>query len=92
LRFRKLAIAPPEATLTFRYNGVAVTAERGQSIAAALLAAGYTEFRKSVGKGAMHGPYCLMGACFECTVEIAGSGRRQACMTEARNGMEVSSP
>jgi D-hydroxyproline dehydrogenase subunit gamma len=92
LRFRKLDTAPRESPLTFRFNGKAVTAERGLTLAAALLAAGHIEFRKSVASEAMHGPYCLMGACFECTVEIAGEGRRQACMTEVREGMDVSSP
>jgi D-hydroxyproline dehydrogenase subunit gamma len=91
LKFRKLASAPPEKRVQFRFNGESVTAPAGDTIAAALLAAGHTTFRRSPASAALRGPYCVMGACFECMVEIAGIGGRQACMTEARDGMEVTS-
>jgi len=31
----------------------------------------------------------MMGACFDCLVEIDGVPNRQACMTPARDGMRV---
>jgi len=34
-------------------------------------------------------PYCLMGTCFECLVEIDGEPNRQACMTPVAPGMRV---
>ncbi len=39
--------------------------------------------------GSARGPYCMMGVCFDCLVEIDGEGNRQACMIEARDGMVV---
>jgi len=89
LRFRSLTDTPPEALIRFRFNGIEVDAVAGQTIAAALLAAGQLEFRRSTRTEAMHGPYCLMGACFECVVEVRDAGRCQACMTEVRDGMDV---
>ena len=91
MRFRRLESAPPEARVEFSFNGTTLIARPGDTLAAALLAAGHVGFRKSVAGDALHGPYCLMGTCFECLVEIAGSGRCQACMTIVTEGMEVSS-
>ena len=92
MRFRSLTDTPPESRIRFRFNGIEVDAVAGQTIAAALLAAGQLEFRRStrtMGTDAMHGPWCLMGACFECVVEVRDAGRCQACMTEVREGMDV---
>lgn len=89
MRFRNISNTPLEARVVFRFNGQPISAAGGQTIAAALLAAGHLAFRVSARDRSMHGPYCLMGACFECVVEIAGMGKCQACMTEAKEGMEV---
>jgi len=35
------------------------------------------------------GPFCLMGSCFDCLVEIDGIPNRQACMVEVTEGMTV---
>ena len=34
-------------------------------------------------------PYCFMGACFECLVEVDGQADRQACLLSTRAGMVV---
>ena len=36
----------------------------------------------------MRGPYCNMGVCFECVIEVDGA-LVQACMTPVRAGMHV---
>lgn len=77
----------PEITLVF--EGKPLTAHQGDTVAAALLAAGHKAFRTTVVNGTSRGPFCMMGVCFECLVEIDGVANRQACMTEARNGMRV---
>lgn len=61
----------------------------GISLAAGLLAAGLTSLRKTPVSGAARGPFCMMGACFDCLVEIEGV-TRQACMIEVRDGLVVS--
>lgn len=75
--------------VTLDFEGEAVTARPGDSVAAALLAAGHWVFRETQGSGAPRGPFCMMGACFECLLEIDGEPNRQACMTRAAEGMKV---
>ena len=59
------------------------------SVAAALLAAGVTSCRTSPVGGGPRGPFCLMGQCFECLVEIDGMPNQQGCMTRVRPGMRI---
>lgn len=71
------------------FEGSRTEAVEGDSVAAALLAAGETVFRSTPASGAPRGPFCLMGVCFECLVEIDGLANQQACMVEVRDGMQV---
>lgn len=75
--------------VTFTFEGLPIEARRGETVAAALLAAGFGDLRSSAVTGAPRGPYCLMGACFECLVRIDGAYNRQACMTQIEPGMDV---
>ena len=86
--YRRLnAIAGQTVTLTF--EGAELKVPAGESVAAAILAAdpGYT--RTTPVTGAERAPYCMMGACFDCLMEIDGVANRQACMVEVRDGMAV---
>ena len=76
-------------SLTIHFEGTPIAARPGDSVAAALVAAGQMVFRDTPVSGARRGPYCMMGACFECLVEIDGEPARQACMTQVRDGMRV---
>src|SRR4051794_37776325 len=78
-----------EATLTIWFDGAAVPARAGDSVAEALLAAGITTTRSTTVSGAPRGPYCMMGACFECLATIDGRPNVQTCMTQVREGMQV---
>ncbi|SAL46080.1 NAD(FAD)-dependent dehydrogenase [Caballeronia sordidicola] len=69
------------------YDGVPVQVIAGISVAAALLEAGVREFRRSIVGNMPRAPYCMMGVCFECFVEIDGVPNRQSCMTPVRAGM-----
>lgn len=86
--FRRLQPdAPPRVTFTIA--GRSVEAVEGETVAAALLAAGFEYCRVTPVSGAPRAPYCMMGVCFDCLVTIDGLGNRQACLTEVRNGMVV---
>ena len=61
-------------------DGEKVEARAGESVAAAVLAHA---------DGAPRAPYCMMGVCFECLMEIDGQPNRQACMVRVRDGMTV---
>jgi D-hydroxyproline dehydrogenase subunit gamma len=75
--------------LRLTFNGRAIDARDGDTVAAALIASGVTVFRQSPVSGAPRAPYCMMGVCFDCLVEIDGIANRQACMVAATDGMSV---
>jgi predicted molibdopterin-dependent oxidoreductase YjgC len=77
------------AKLTFSFDGAPVEAREGDTVAGALLLSGVKAFRRTPVSGKERGPFCLMGACFDCLVEIDGVPNRQACMTKAVEGMAV---
>ena len=79
------------APVRFQFNGEDIAACDGDSVAAALLAAGVQSFRATPASGAPRGPFCMMGACFDCLVEIGGE-TVQACMTPVSPGLKVTSP
>lgn len=87
-RFRRLPDAG-EGTVTLLVEGRPVPARAGDTVAAALLAAGIITTRTTPVGGVPRSPFCLMGACFECLMEIDGVPNRQACMTKVRDGMIV---
>jgi predicted molibdopterin-dependent oxidoreductase YjgC len=70
-------------------DGVPFTARDGDTVAAALLAAGTIVCRTTPVAGAPRGPYCMMGACFECLVDIDGRPNAQGCMTPVAPGMRI---
>jgi predicted molibdopterin-dependent oxidoreductase YjgC len=79
-------VTRPEA-VTIDVDGEAMPAYPGESVAAALLAGGRRAFRVTEA-GLPRGPFCNMGVCFDCLVEVDGR-RLRACMTAVRPGMRV---
>lgn len=67
-------------------DGKPVDCVPGQTVAGALLARGIYRFRVSPDAGTPRGPFCMMGACQECAIEIDGVIRR-ACQTPVAAGM-----
>ena len=84
-------LRPDGAPVTFTFDGAAIAAADGMNLAAALLAAGVTMLRQTPGSAAPRGPFCMMGACYDCIVEIDGE-RVQACMQVVRDGLAVGRP
>ena len=85
--FKRLAEGGTAVALTV--DGKAVQARSGDTVAAALLAAGFDRCRTTPVTGAPRAPYCLMGVCFDCLVTIDGLGSRQACLVPVQEGMTV---
>lgn len=85
-RFRTLAEGP-RVRITVDDGPLDVPA--GTSLAAALLAAGVQRMRTTPVSGAPRAPFCMMGVCFDCLVEIDGRPNRQACLTTVQAGMQV---
>jgi predicted molibdopterin-dependent oxidoreductase YjgC len=86
--FRRLSDVG-EAAIAITIDGKAATARAGDTVAAALLAAGPGHFRTTAVSGAPRGPWCMMGVCFDCLVTIDGVGNRQACMVQVAPGMAI---
>jgi predicted molibdopterin-dependent oxidoreductase YjgC len=76
-------------SVTISVDGVAMAVEDGEPIAAVLLRVPPFTSRATPVGGAARAPYCMMGACFECLVEIDGETSTRSCITRARHGMVV---
>lgn len=75
-------------SLAFTFEGRRIDAAPGQSLAAALAAAG--EFTLGTGKdGSPRGVFCGMGVCHDCLVVVDGRAGQRACMARARDGLAV---
>ena len=70
-------------------DGEPFNAREGDSVAAALLAAGHSHCRETPVTGTERGPYCMMGVCFDCLVTVDGIGNRQGCLIRVENGMRI---
>ena len=77
------------AVIAVTVDGRPVEAREGDSVAAAMLAAGIDFCRTTAVGGAPRAPFCMMGACFDCLVAIDGVGNRQGCLTAVREGMAI---
>lgn len=86
--FRKLH-DPGRDAVTVHIDGSPVIAETGESVAAVLLRQPELWNRTTPVSESPRAPYCMMGVCFECLVEIDGQGSVQACLTPVRDGMQV---
>jgi predicted molibdopterin-dependent oxidoreductase YjgC len=77
------------ADVPITIDGTPFVAREGDTVAAALLAAGLRACRTTAVSGAPRAPFCMMGACFECLVEIDGCANRQACLVLVAPGMRI---
>ena len=74
--------------VTFQFDGQAVEVYAGESIAAALIAAGDYATRLTA-KRMPRGYFCGMGVCWECIVRINGISTERACRQTVEDGMIV---
>ena len=86
--FRRLASESRQPVMVI-IDGVVVEADARDSVAAALLRYGAPAVQSNKASGQPRGPYCMMGVCFECLVNIDGRKDQQACMLLVRPGMQI---
>ena len=79
----------PAGTVTIFLEGEPLSAAAEDTVAAALLAAGVMEFYSMPPDRGARGPYCMIGNCYDCLVEIDGLPYRQACLTTVAEGMRI---
>ena len=74
--------------VVFRWNDSEIRCRAGETIATALLCAGWLDLRRSPRVGGPRGIFCMMGVCQECLIRVDGVVR-QACLTPAEDGMRI---
>ncbi|MGW7823231.1 (2Fe-2S)-binding protein [Streptomyces puniciscabiei] len=82
----ELARARPGQAFTVSFDGRPLAALPGQTVAAALWAAGVTSWRSTRGAGRPRGVFCGIGVCFDCLVTVNGQANQRACLLPARPG------
>ena len=69
-------------------DGAPVKAFEGETVHAALCAAGIRKF-KTADSPRTRGIFCGMGICYECLVKINDIPDQRACMTLVQDQMEI---
>ncbi|MDO4568339.1 MAG: (2Fe-2S)-binding protein [Clostridia bacterium] len=78
-----------ERRVTIFYNGEPIEAYEGESIAAALHAAGVRVLGYSSELHRPRGFYCAIGNCSSCMMVVDGVPNVKTCITPIRDGMRV---
>lgn len=73
----------------FSFQGNTIEAQPGQTIGAALIAAGHRSWRTTRQEGAPRGIFCGIGICFDCVVTVNGQPNQRACLVEVGDGDQV---
>lgn len=77
-------------TVSIIFDDVPMEVPAGISVAAAVLGHAHSvHFNRHPVDGSARAPYCLMGVCFECLMEINGVPNVQSCMVPVAEGMIV---
>lgn len=75
-------------TIEFDFEGQRFVGRRGETLAAALAAAGIQQLRLTQ-REEPRGIFCGMGVCQECLVEVDGIANQRACMTKLESSLTV---
>lgn len=82
---------PPDdsSAVTIEIDGSKITVPSGTTVAAAVLLAKSGQTRLSPVNGTPRAPYCFMGICFECLMEIDDRENQRACQITVKGGMRI---
>jgi D-hydroxyproline dehydrogenase subunit gamma len=79
----------PSPTVSFRYDGAALTAPAGSTIAAALIGNGILAWRTTRRRGEPRGLFCGIGYCQDCLVDVNTNAAVRACQVLVRDGDDI---
>ncbi len=77
--------------VSFTFDGRTLHGYEGETVAAALHAAGVTTYRKSPQLHRPRGFFCAIGKCSSCLMTVDGVPNVRVCITPLREGMVVRS-
>lgn len=75
--------------VTIIVDGKPVKTYSGETLVTAIASEKGLGYRTTK-NGETRGPICNMGVCYECSVSVKGLGNVRACMTNVKDGMEIS--
>lgn len=75
--------------MTFSFDGNQIPFVVGQTVGAALVAAGIVSWRTTRVEGRPRGIFCGIGVCFDCLITVAGQPNQRACLVLASQGLDV---
>jgi len=73
----------------FTFDGVKIPAYAGETIAAALYAAGFRTLGHSPIRHRPRGLYCAIGNCSSCMMVVDGKANIKTCIELVQDGMDV---
>ncbi len=78
-------------TVKIFVDGQAMQVPAGITVAAAILGHSHDAlaFQNNSMDGSARAPYCLMGVCYECMMEINGQENVQSCLVAVEEGMQI---
>jgi len=76
-------------TYRMTFRGAEIPAEPGQSVGAALVAAGILDWRTTRKEGRPRGLFCGIGVCYDCLITVDGARAERACLIPAADGMRL---
>ncbi len=79
----------PFERITVHVDGNTVGVPPGFTAAAAMLLHGASSTRTTPVTGEPRAPYCMMGVCFECLMQIDGEPNQQGCLVTVVEGMRI---
>jgi predicted molibdopterin-dependent oxidoreductase YjgC len=77
--------------VTIYFDGNNIEAFEGETIAAALFAAGVKVFRTTPVFHEPRGVFCNRGRCTDCIMKVNGKPNVRTCVTLVKEGMEIKS-
>lgn len=77
------------ALVEFTLDGKTMTGYTGETIAAALRAAGVMTHRHTAKTGEPRGIFCAIGRCTDCVMIVDGVPNIRTCITPLQAGMKV---
>lgn len=75
--------------IKFNYQGKKINAYQGETIGAALYAAGVDIFSRSLKYHRPRGMFCVIGKCSSCLMRVDGVPNVKTCVTPVEDGMKV---
>lgn len=82
----ELVVSSDVHAIAIVVDGQPIAGRDHQTLAAVMLAAGRTSWRRTTREGRPRGLFCGIGVCFDCVVTLNGVRDVRACLRRASDG------